>query len=209
MLISGLSILIIGDSNLLAPDRLVNSLHNALTSQGAAVHTFGVCAAKPKDWITASPAGRCGGVDRVGKSPAKVLGTTAMTIPVKTLLANEHPNLLMIVLGDTLTGYEGEFPKVWAWEQVTALTKDITSTKTPCVWVGPAWGGLDERKKFHKTKARVEELSRFLSKNVSPCTFIDSTKMSNPGEWETTVDGLHLTAQGYKLWGEAIANSLK
>ena len=215
MLITGLSILIIGDSHLSKPDRLINSLHSELMNQGAAVHTFGVCGSRPSDWLTAYAAFPCDGydgvygADRTGKGPVKVLGKATTTIPVKTLIANEKPNLVVIVLGDTTNGYDAkEFPKLWAWQEITSLTKEIASTKTPCVWVGPAWGGLDGQNKFKKNKARVEEMSRFLSKNVAPCIFIDSTTMAKPGEW-VTVDGQHLTAQGYKFWGEAIVNSLK
>ena len=206
-LLTGLSILIIGDSHLATPNYLIYSLHNELTNQGAAVHTFGVCGTTPGDWVAASPGGKCGGADRVGKEPAKVLGSAAMTIPVKALITKEKPNLVIVVMGDTMAGYINGLSKAWAWQQTTSLTKEIASTNTACAWVGPAWGGLDGKNQYKKTETATKLASEFLSKNVSPCTYIDSTAMSKPGEW-ANLDGQHLTAQGYKSWGEGIAKAV-
>ena len=206
-LLAGLTVLIIGDSHLATPNYLINSLHNELTNQGAAVHTFGVCGSIPGDWIAASPGGKCGGADRVGKDSAKMLGSSAMTIPIKTLIAKEKPNLVVIVMGDTMAGYKTGFAKAWAWQQTTSLTKEIAGTKTACAWVGPAWGGLDGNNDFKKSEATTRYVSEFLSKNVAPCSYIDSTAMAKPGEW-ATLDGQHLTAQGYKSWGEGIAKAV-
>lgn len=204
-LLAGLSILIIGDSHLATPDYLIASLHDDLIAQGAAVHTIGVCGSNPGDWIVASPGGKCGGAERTGKNPAKISGTSASTVPVKTLIATDKPNLVLIVMGDTMANYKQEFLRTWVWQQVKGLTKEISSTGTACAWVGPAWG--TEGGKYGKTYARAQQMSTFLSTNVGPCYFIDSLAMSKPGAW-ATVDGQHFTSTGYQAWGDAITKSV-
>ncbi len=74
-------------------------------------------------------------------------------------------------MGDTIGGYkQPTFPRAWAWQQVTALTKEIGATGVKCAWVGPAWGS--EGGKFGKTFDRVRETSEFLANNVAPCTYV-------------------------------------
>ena len=204
-LLAGIAVLIIGDSHLTTPKYLITSLHEDLVAQGAQVHTLGVCGANAAEWMVATP-GTCGSAERIDKGPVKLRGETAPTIPIKTLIADEKPNLVIIVMGDTMAGYKmTTFPKTSIWTQVTGLTKAIASTKTTCVWVGPAWG--TEGGKFNKTFARVELMSNFLGNNVAPCVYIDSLKFSKPGAWATT-DGQHLTEAYYKVWGDAIAKQL-
>jgi len=129
-----------------------------------------------------------------------------MTTPLKDLIAADKPDLIMVVIGDATAAYEGDaFPKVWAWQTVTSLTKVIAASKTTCVWVGPPWG--DDGGKFNKNNKRVEVVTKFLAQNVSPCKFIDSLTFSKPGQWRT-VDGTHLTATGYKAWSALITNAV-
>ena len=85
------------------------------------------------------------------------------------------------------------------------MSREVGETNTKCIWVGPAWGS--EGGKFRKTFARVEELSNLIEKNVSPCQYLNSLKLSKPGAW-ATIDGQHFTAPGYKLWGEAITEAI-
>ena len=204
-LLAGLSILIIGDSHLATPYYLIGSLHDDLLRQGAQVHTIGVCGSTAGDWLTATP-GTCGGAERKGKEKTVVLGQAAATVPVTQLIAAEKPDLVVIVLGDTMAGYtKDSFPKTWAWQQTTSLVKAISATGTKCAWVGPAWGS--EGGKYGKTYARVELTSKFLAVNTAPCTYIDSLKFSKPGQWATT-DGQHFTGPGYKQWGDAISKAL-
>jgi lysophospholipase L1-like esterase len=47
-------------------------------------------------------------------------------------------------------------------------------------------------------------MSAYLAEIVAPCAYVDSQKMSRPGEW-TTIDGQHFTAAGYRAWGRSIA----
>jgi hypothetical protein len=204
--LAGLSILIIGDSHLSDPRYLIGSLQDDLVRQGAKVHSIGVCGVEPADW-TMSVAGKCGGAERIGSKPAVVSdGSDAHTTPVTQLIQSERPNLVLIVMGDTTAAYQqSDFPMNWAWQQVTTLTGAIAQTGTRCAWVGPAWG--QEGGKFGKTYARAEVMSQFLAVNVTPCTFIDSQKMSARGQWPT-VDGQHFTPAGYRSWGDAIARSV-
>lgn len=205
-ILAGLSILIIGDSHLATPDYLITTLHDNLTKAGQEVHTIGVCGVTAESW-TKVTSGNCGGAERVGKGPVKLVsGSSAKTTPVTALIEKEHPSLVLVVLGDTMGAYkEDDFPKNWVWQQVTQLSGAIGKTGTACAWVGPAWG--TEGSKFGKTFTRVKLLSNFLGKNVAPCTYIDSTAMSKQGEW-STIDGQHFTTSGYKSWGDGIAKAV-
>jgi lysophospholipase L1-like esterase len=42
---------------------------------------------------------------------------------------------------------------------------------------------------------------------VAPCNFFDSTNFARPGELQTT-DGTHLSPDGYRRWGKAIADGV-
>jgi len=204
--IAGLSILIIGDSHLSQPSYLMSSLHDDLQRQGAKVHSIGVCGVQPYDWTVSKP-GSCGSAERVGNKPAVVSpGNRARTTAVAQLIKAEHPDLVLIVLGDTMAAYrQADFPMNWVWQQVSALTGAISATGTKCAWVGPAWG--QEGGQYGKTYARAETVSRFLATNVAPCTFIDSLEMSARGQWPT-IDGQHFNASGYRAWGDAIARAV-
>lgn len=204
-ILAGMTILMIGDSHLATPDYLISTLHDDLVAQGAKVHTLGICGANAGDWLKATP-GTCGGAERRGTEKAVVLGGKAATLPISELLATDKPDLVLIVMGDTMASYtKPAFPKAWLWQQTTALTKEISANGTRCVWVGPNWG--TEGGKYGKTFARVEMTSKFLSSNVAPCSYIDSLQFSKPGQW-ATVDGQHLTAPGYKTWSEDISKAL-
>lgn len=203
--LTGLSFLIIGDSHLTVPHYLIETLHTQLLEQGATVETFGVCGANAGDWIK-STAGDCGAAERHGKGPVKLLAKTTATKPITDLLKKDKPDVVVIVMGDTMANYTKDiFPKAWAWQQVTSLTKAISAQDTACVWVGPAWG--TEGGKYKKSFARVKQVSAFLATNVAPCDYIDSLTFSKPGEWATT-DGQHFTASGYKQWGQAITKAI-
>lgn len=203
----GLSILIIGDSHLSDPTYLISTLQDDLLRQGAKVHSIGVCGVQPADW-TVSVNGKCGGAERIGSRPPVVtVGSQAHTTPVTQLIQQERPNLVLVIMGDTMAAYQqSDFPMNWAWQQVTTLTGAIAGTGTRCAWVGPAWG--QEGGKFGKTYARAEVMSQFLAANVAPCTFIDSQRMSTRGQWPT-VDGQHFTPAGYRAWSNAIARSVE
>jgi hypothetical protein len=202
--LAGLSIVMIGDSHLSEPGYLIDTLQDQLIAAGAKVHTYSVCGSTPGDWVKSVP-GTCGGAERDGKSPI-VINHSAKTQPIDQLVAENKADLVIIVEGDTIGGYgKDDFPKSWAWQQVTALTQDLAAKKTKCVWVGPVWG--TEGGKYQKSFSRVKQLSSFLSVNVAPCSYIDSLTFSKPGEW-ATVDGQHLTTTGYKYWGSAIMKSL-
>jgi hypothetical protein len=206
-LLAGLSILIIGDSHMATPYYLIDGLHDDLTRKGANVHSIGVCGANAGDWLKATPGGACGAAERRGKGPVVTLKGTATTTPIKELIAQDQPDLVLIVIGDTMAGYDKPaLPKAWAWQQVTGLTKAIAETGAQCAWVGPNWGS--EGGKFGKTYARVKQMSAFLASTVAPCSYVDSLQFSTPGQWRTT-DGQHLTGPGYKQWGAAISAVLE
>ncbi|MFM9923769.1 SGNH/GDSL hydrolase family protein [Variovorax sp. H27-G14] len=202
--LAGLSILIIGDSHLAQPSYLMSSLHDGLQRQGAKVHSIGMCGALPYDW-TVSKVGNCGGAERIGDQPA-TRSSTGSTTAVAQLIRAEHPDLVLVVLGDTMAAYkQPDFPMNWVWQQVSTLTGAIAATGTRCAWVGPPWG--QEGGSYGKTYARAELVSRFLSTNVEPCIYIDSLEMSTRGQW-STVDGQHFGSNGYRSWGNGIAKAV-
>jgi hypothetical protein len=201
-MLSGLSILVIGSSHLASPGYLVSSLHDNLQNAGAQVHTIGVCGLTPGAWLQ-STHGLCGGAERVGKGPLRLsINRSSKTTSITQLVETEKPNLVLIVMGDTLAGYaEPYFPKQWASQEVWKLTSTLEKLNVRCAWVGPAWG--TEGGELRKTYERVKLTSDFLASNVKPCIYIDSLKMSKPGEWPSS-DGQHYTPVGYKAWGAAI-----
>jgi hypothetical protein len=203
----GLSLVVIGDSHLADPSYLMGSMHDQLTQKGAKVHSVGVCGAMPADWTKTTPTD-CGRADRVGEAARGVrIEAGGATTPIKELISSTKANAVVIVSGDTIGSYKSaEFPKIWAYQQVSALTKAISETGTACFWVGPGWSNQPGR--YGKTNERVQTVNAFLIENTSPCTYIDSTKMSQPGEWKTT-DGQHYNNAAYRAWGAAIVGALE
>ncbi|MBX9913512.1 MAG: SGNH/GDSL hydrolase family protein [Pseudomonadaceae bacterium] len=202
--LAGLTLLVLGESHMSLTDHLMEPLHSNLTKQGASVHSIGACGASAADWLIAKKVD-CG-ADRKGNGAMLVKGADASTTPIKTLIAADKPNLVVIIIGDTMASYDKPaFPKAWAWQSVTSLTKEIAATGTKCVWVGPAWG--KEGGKYKKNDVRTQQMSQFLAANAAPCAYIDSLKMSKPGQWITT-DGQHFTVKGYQAWGAGIADAI-
>lgn len=205
-LLAGLAILVIGDSHMVTNDYLITTLHDDLIQQGATVNTYGMCGTNAGDWVYKTTVS-CGEAERHGTKAAVInRQPRSPGWTVDQLINENHPNLVIVEMGDTMAGYgQQDFPRGWIYEQVRTLTQRISGHNLPCVWVGPPWG--NEGSSYHKTFDRVKEMSEFLSKSVSPCLYIDSTQFSKPGEWPT-IDGQHLTASGYRTWGKDIAGSL-
>ena len=203
-LLAGLTMLVIGESHLTMPGSLIDTLPDELTKQGAHIHAIGACGANAADWLTATPV-TCR-ADRSGKEKLVLQGRDASTVPLQTLVSERKPDVIVIIIGDTMAAYQkASFPRTWAWNNVTSLTKAIAATGTPCVWVGPPWG--KEGGKYGKTDSRTQLMSQFLASNVAPCTYVDSLTLSKPGQWQT-MDGLHFTVAGYKSWATAIAQTI-
>jgi len=202
-LLAGLTVLVIGDSHLSMPTYLIKSLHDGLMQQGAQVHSLAACGVPAGDWVR-SVSATCG-AERIGKAAPITVGKEAKTTPIKDVVVADQAKLVIVVMGDTMAGYKQDFPKVWIWQQVTALTKEIAKTGASCMWVGPAWG--TEGGSFGKNFARVQQMSTLLASTVAPCEYIDSLKFSKQGQWPTS-DGQHFTAAGYDLWGSEIVKSV-
>jgi hypothetical protein len=204
--LAGLTLLVIGESHLTLNNYLREPLQKALLAQGAAhVHTVGACGASPGRFLKATQVD-CG-ADQVDNKPAVVLGKEAKTTPITELIQKDKPDVVIVIMGDTMGSYDKPtFPKTWAWQETTGLTKAIASTNTTCIWVGPAWG--TEGGPYSKNNARTMELSKFLASNVAPCEYIDSLKFSKPGEWQT-LDGEHFTQVGYAGWTKGIITALQ
>ncbi|OZI70840.1 SGNH/GDSL hydrolase family protein [Bordetella genomosp. 12] len=203
--LAGLSLLVIGESHLTLNNHLREPLQQALLAQGAAhVHTVGACGASPARWLKATPVD-CG-ADQVDNKPVVLMGKEARTTPIAELIQKDKPDVVVVIIGDTMGSYtKPVFPKTWAWQETTGLAKAIAATKTACVWVGPAWG--TDGGPYGKNAARTVELSRFLASNVAPCAYIDSLQFSKQGQWPT-LDGQHFTQAGYASWAKAIADAL-
>ena len=208
LLLAGLTVLVIGDSHLATPGYLVDTLHDELRNQGAKVYSYGACGTPAGDWMKKIQP-PCGSAFHLDDEKTRIrAGEAGTTKPLPELVEKYHPDLIVVVNGDTMAAYQNPvLPKNWIWNQVSSLTKGIKATGASCVWVGPAWGS--EGGKYGKTFARTKEMSDYLVDIVAPCVYIDSTKMSSPGEWGTLPgDGQHYTNAGYQAWGSAIAKEI-
>lgn len=202
--LAGLTLLVLGESHMSLQNHLTEPLNAALVAKGAQVHSIGACGASAADWLTTKKVD-CG-AEQQGTGKLLIKGREATTTPIKDLIAKEKPDVVVLVIADTMASYDKPaFPKAWAWQSVTNLTKAIAATGTKCVWVGPAWG--KEGGMYKKNDSRTQLMSKFLEANVAPCTYVDSLKMAKPGQWQTT-DGQHFTVAGYKSWGAGIADAI-
>jgi hypothetical protein len=187
-------------------DYLISSLHDALQNQGAVVHSYGMCGASADAWLNRTTVS-CGRAERHEHGPTIATEhKQEFTWTINELLAKHHPNLVVVEAGDAMAGYGSpQMPKAWIYEQSHSLAGRIASAGAGCIWVGPVYGEVNSP--YHKSDDRVRELSQFLSQSVAPCHYVDSTQFVKPGEWRTT-DGQHLTAAGYRAWGQDIADSV-
>lgn len=207
MQLLGLKILILGASHLATPGFFGTILHNQLADQGAIVHTLAVCGAFPSHWVLPTQ-GNCGSLEKVGGNPANFrLGKTPNTKSYLELVAVESPALVILVMGDSVANYSAPtMNKKWAYQEIQKLTSTIDESKISCLFIGPPWGTEGGNSK--KTNIRVREVSDFLKINVKPCKYIDSLKLSRPGEWDTT-DGLHLMQKGYAEWATRVMQEIQ
>lgn len=203
--LAGQSILILGESHMSIANYLVSDLPDDLVEQGAKVYSYGACGASAGDWLKVKSvpcAATRVDTGTIRERPADI----ASTQPIDKLIQKHHPNLILLVMGDTMASYDDkEIPKSWVWQSVSSLTADIKAQGIRCIWVGPAWG--DNGGKYKKNNARVKEFSDYLSTIVAPCTYIDSLTFSKIGEWKT-FDGEHFDKWGYEHWAKAITDSL-
>lgn len=208
LLLAGLTVLVIGDSHMSTKDYLITTLHDDLMQQGAKVYSYGACGTPSGDWMKVVKP-ECGTAFRLDAGPVRERkGEAAISKALPDLVKEHHPDLIVVVNGDTMAGYKNvTLPKKWIWDQVRTLTDGIKSSGASCVWVGPAWGS--EGGKYGKTFSRSQEMADYLADIVSPCIYINSLKMAKPGEWGTLAgDGQHYTNEGYQSWGTAIANQI-
>jgi|SRR5579872_3312649 len=200
--LAGLAILVIGDSQMMG---MLPTLHDQLEGAGATVYSYAVCGSTAQDWITPSTTS-CGKLSRQDKAAAALDMKAGPTWNITNLIAEHHPNLIVVELGDTMAGYGGHIELGWVHEQISGLTAKIAASHVSCVWVGPAWG--QDSGPYHKSVATVQAMSQLLSQSVAPCQYIDTTTFSRPGEWQTR-DGSHLEPDGYRKWAVAITGSIE
>jgi len=151
--LAGLSFLVIGESHMLY--ELRDSIHADLSAQGAAyVHSIGACGASAIDWV--KPRQVDCGQEKKGQESANINTTGMQTQSIKQLISSDKPDVVVLIIGDTMGSYDNDtFPKAWAWQGVSTLTKEIASTGTACVWVGPAYGRAGG--KYNKRDDRSSE----------------------------------------------------
>ncbi len=204
---AGLNILVLGDSHMVHKGYLIDRLHEALTAQGATVYSYGACGATPGDYLMPHKTD-CGRASRITDGEQNIEEAGVVSVwNAKELLTKHRPDLMVVVMGDTMGGYgQPDFPKAWIWDQVSSLTGAIKAANVACNWVGPPWGA--EGSLFDKSTARVKQLSDYLAQIVAPCHYIDSIAFAAPGQWKS-IDGQHLNGAGYKAWAEAITRSIQ
>jgi hypothetical protein len=204
--LAGLVFLIIGDSHISTSSYFNNALHDGLRAQGAIVHSYGVCASTPEDWLRPLTFS-CGGGERQDSGPAKLISQGTQPWAITGLMAQHHPDIVVVELGDTIAQYASAptLPRDEVTREVKYLTNAISARNVPCIWIGPAWG--TEGGPYKKTFSRVKELSDLLARSVAPCHYIDSLTFSRPGEWPTK-DGVHLTASAYPIWAGKLVDSI-
>jgi hypothetical protein len=199
---AGLVILMLGDSHFATQGYLATTLGDALMAQGAKVQSEAACGSQVSIWVSGGAAS-CGAAERIQSGPLKVSPPNKGVVPsMATLVAKVHPNLIIVVAGDTMAGYaQPTFSASYVEQQILGFTREIQRLGVPCVWIGPGWG--TEGGPYFKNFARVKVMSEFLAAHVAPCRYIDSLQFSQPGEWPT-FDGQHYTGVGYQKWALAI-----
>ena len=200
--LAGLAILVIGDSHMVY---MGSPLHEALEQEGAVVNTYGMCGAMPTDWLTRTST-QCS-AERHDKGPAIHKNQASPSWLLTELIAKDHPNLIVVELGDNMAGYGTlpQLPRDVIASQVQQFLAPIKAQHLPCVWIGPPYG--NDSFAYHKTDLRLRELSQYLSQTVAPCTYVDTTTFARPGEWPT-LDGEHLTPPSYHKWSVDITGAL-
>lgn len=203
--LAGVTAVILGESHMSIKGQLITTLPDDMIQLGAKVYAYGACGATPSAWVKKKSA-YCSAF-RINSGPVRNRPTDiATTQSIGNLITTEKPNLIIVVEGDTMGSYDQKaLLKSWIWDEVSALTKEIKSYGTKCVWVGPVWG--QEGGKYIKNNVRVKELSDYLSTIVEPCTYIDSLTFSKINEWKT-IDGQHLDSEGYVHWAHGITNAI-
>jgi hypothetical protein len=199
-----LVILVIGDSHMF---NLMSPLHSELENAGATVHSYAMCGATAQDWLSRATLA-CGRGERHEKGPPVIDYKNLLpTYLLSDLIARNHPNLIVVELGDVMEGYSSGAPdRAWIHQQVTTLTGKIAAAHISCIWVGPTWG--QDKPPYNKTEPGVRAIAGLLSQSVAPCSYIDSTAFARPGEWPTK-DGSHLMPDGYRKWSQDIVNAIE
>ncbi|HEY8609690.1 MAG TPA: SGNH/GDSL hydrolase family protein [Roseomonas sp.] len=204
--LAGLSLLVLGDSHWAAQSNLAGTLQDQLIQRGATVNSFAACGAPASVWLSARVAS-CGATQRLqrGKVEGRV-GVAAPVTPIDELVRRHRPNLIVVSMGDSMAGYMApRTPADSIKEDAMTLTSHIRRLGIPCIWIGPSWGS--EGGPFLKTFARVQEVNAILAQSVAPCVYVDSLRLSRPGEWQT-YDGTHYTVEGYRAYGTALAQQI-
>jgi hypothetical protein len=203
--LAGLVILVIGDSHM---SHMMTNLHNQLENDGAAVHSYFMCGATAGDWVypsqVASWAGCVKGEHHEHDPVVLDNQKLTPTYSAMKLIAQYHPDLVVVQSGDAMVS-SAQFDRAWLANQVHVLTGKLAAANVACDWVGPIWG--QDKPPHNKTEAETRELAQLLATSVSPCRYIDSTGFARPGEWPT-VDGSHLTPDGYRKWSAHIADAV-
>jgi hypothetical protein len=114
LLLAGLTVLVIGDSHLATNGYLITTLHDDLMQQGAHVYSYGACGSPSGAWMkTTQPP--CGSAFRLDTGPVRVRAGEAASIrALPDLVKAHHPDLIVVVNGDTMAGYKSAaLPKPW------------------------------------------------------------------------------------------------
>lgn len=201
--------LVIGDSHIAGP--VGDRLHQLFRDSGKDVRTIGLAGATAQTYTSPNPKERTlsfGFADRKNDSADREPGTKPRTVPeLKTLLAEQKPQRLVIELGDNFAAYRS--PSAAADKAAEAQVKKITQQikdsqfRGRCYWITPTWTDKSGQKPYYKTNERLKEVIAIIKSNASPCQVIDSTEVIAQQEIKTTSDGLHFDSKNGSKWAQA------
>lgn len=203
------STLIIGDSHIVGP--VGDKLHQLFRDSGEDVRTIGLGGATANTYTSPNPKERTlnyGFADRKNDTIDRERRNTPRTVPeLKTLLAEQKPQRLVIELGDNFATYRNPSPAAdkAAIAQVKKITGQLRDSgfHGRCYWITPTWTDKAGQKPYYKSNDRLKEIIQIIKDHASPCQVIDSTEAIAQKDINTIADGLHFDTKNGSKWAQA------
>jgi hypothetical protein len=172
------------------------------------VWSYWTCGSDVMSWLshartvcgirTCNASGHCARDHGPGDGPANVHYG-----PVKTYLDAIHPRVTVISLGTNfLTAREFQGAFRFYLDRAVALVKEVKSSGSRCVWIGPPQPALKTRSEAEYI-GFVAEMKKAVE--ASGCSFIDSAPLSDRKYvLSRDPEGTHYQGEGEKRWAAAV-----